>query len=82
MQVETLAAFVLATGSEAADAVTTSLGQNLPIASVVQVLTGGYIATRYLARSRGSEEIEKRLDVPRKTDIRSLQLPDPNPPPD
>jgi hypothetical protein len=80
MQVETLAGLVLTAGSGAADAVMVSLDKNVPIASVVQVLIVGFIATRYLIRSGGSEGAEKRLDLPRKTGIKSLQLPDPNPP--
>ena len=78
MEVTTMAGLVFMVGSAGADAVMTSLGTNIPVASIVQILTGGLISTQYIVRSRRSEAIEKKLDFPRPGQIKNLQLPDPN----
>lgn len=78
MEVTTMAGLVFMVGSAGADAVMTSLGTNVPVASIVQVLTGGLISTQYVVRSRRSESVQKKLDLPRPGQIKNLQLPDPN----
>jgi hypothetical protein len=80
MQIEGAAGLVLTTGSEAADLVMQSLGNNFSIASMVAVVTGGYLSTQYIVKLHGQDKIEKRLDRGRDPkNVSSLELPDPNP---
>lgn len=77
MRVQSVAGVGANIGVQAADAMMEALNTNVPVASVVAVLTGGYVATQYVVKTRGSEQVTKQLWQPR--DVRVSQLEDPDP---
>ena len=76
LRTETLAGAAATVATETADGVMTVLQTNIPIASIVAVLSSGYIAAQYFRKSSGKERVDKHLWQPR--DIRIAQSEDPD----